>query len=454
MPVAGRPGAGRTGRDVLGLLRSARLGKGHADVPGAARDRRGRMEPHRARPGAAAAGAGDVPGRRLRRAAHRRRARDPARAGAAIEALHPQAARLAATGRRAHPHRGDRSHSQSRWRHVRARGQPTHTVRRVVRAREPRGHQAGLPARDGARRRPPRRRVPDAAGGGVALRGAGRSRAGDDRRAHARAVQLGLLRAQLPRALDGPGAGRGDRSLRARRSGVREDHARPARRRRDLPPHGRRLSRSRVLPARQHARRAGPDAGLRRRKGRAGQRARQRCLRRQGDLRVRPGDDPLLPGRGSEAGPGPHLRLRQGHRSPVRARPPRRACRQSGRRVGRLRHANGPTVDRGRARAVPPADPRRPTARYVAQPRIELSTCPTWIADRRGVEPRRVDLRPFVLSHGSNDSARTGGTRAPATHNWVLPGGLTRVALREGSYVVNSSQGGGSKDTWVQVEGL
>ncbi len=96
------------------------------------------------------------------------------------------------------------------------------------------------------------------------------------------------------------------------------------------------------------------------------------------------------------------------------------------------------------------ADPRR----YVAQPRIELSTCPTWIADRRGVEPRRVDLRPFVLSHGSNDSARAGGTRAPASHNWVLPGGLTRVALRAGSYVVNSSQGGGSKDTWVQVEGL
>ena len=96
------------------------------------------------------------------------------------------------------------------------------------------------------------------------------------------------------------------------------------------------------------------------------------------------------------------------------------------------------------------ADPRR----YVAQPRIELSTCPTWIADTRGVEPRRVDLRPFVLSHGSSDGARAAGTRPPASHNWVLPGGLTRVALRKGSYVVNSSQGGGSKDTWVQVEGL
>ncbi len=69
---------------------------------------------------------------------------------------------------------------------------------------------------------------------------------------------------------------------------------------------------------------------------------------------------------------------------------------------------------------------------YIAQPRIELSTAPTWT--EQGVAPRRVDLRPFVLT----------GKRT-----WVLPGGLTRVALKAGSYVVNSSQGGGSKDTWV-----
>ena len=69
---------------------------------------------------------------------------------------------------------------------------------------------------------------------------------------------------------------------------------------------------------------------------------------------------------------------------------------------------------------------------YIAQPRIELSTCPTWTAS--GPEPRRVDLRPYIVSGEST---------------WVLPGGLTRVALVKGSYVVNSSQGGGSKDTWV-----
>lgn len=72
---------------------------------------------------------------------------------------------------------------------------------------------------------------------------------------------------------------------------------------------------------------------------------------------------------------------------------------------------------------------------YIAQPLVELSTCPTWTP--RGVAPRRVDLRPYVITGKSA---------------WVLPGGLTRVALKRGSYVVNSSQGGGSKDTWVVEE--
>ena len=74
------------------------------------------------------------------------------------------------------------------------------------------------------------------------------------------------------------------------------------------------------------------------------------------------------------------------------------------------------------------ADP----ANYISQPCISLSVAPTLVEDR--VEPRHVDLRPFAIT-----GART----------WVLPGGLTRVALRKGSLVVNSSQGGGSKDTWV-----
>ncbi|HEV7356416.1 MAG TPA: circularly permuted type 2 ATP-grasp protein [Steroidobacteraceae bacterium] len=70
--------------------------------------------------------------------------------------------------------------------------------------------------------------------------------------------------------------------------------------------------------------------------------------------------------------------------------------------------------------------------RYIAQPTLALSTCPTFVA--AGLAPRHIDLRPFVLS---------------GTDVTIVPGGLTRVALREGSLVVNSSQGGGTKDTWV-----
>jgi uncharacterized circularly permuted ATP-grasp superfamily protein len=73
---------------------------------------------------------------------------------------------------------------------------------------------------------------------------------------------------------------------------------------------------------------------------------------------------------------------------------------------------------------------------YIAQPTLALSTCPTLVDE--GVAPRHVDLRPFVL------------TGADGTE--VIPGGLTRVALTAGSLVVNSSQGGGTKDTWVLDE--
>jgi uncharacterized circularly permuted ATP-grasp superfamily protein len=70
--------------------------------------------------------------------------------------------------------------------------------------------------------------------------------------------------------------------------------------------------------------------------------------------------------------------------------------------------------------------------RYIAQPTLALSTSPTFV--EKGIAPRHIDLRPFVLS---------------GREVTVVPGGLTRVALRDGSLVVNSSQGGGTKDTWV-----
>ena len=69
---------------------------------------------------------------------------------------------------------------------------------------------------------------------------------------------------------------------------------------------------------------------------------------------------------------------------------------------------------------------------YIAQPTLSLSTCPTFVES--GIAPRHIDLRPFVLSGAEVQ---------------MVPGGLTRVALKEGSLVVNSSQGGGTKDTWV-----
>jgi len=74
------------------------------------------------------------------------------------------------------------------------------------------------------------------------------------------------------------------------------------------------------------------------------------------------------------------------------------------------------------------ADP----SNYISQPMVPLSVCPT--LTESGVEPRHVDLRPFAVT---------------GRQTWVLPGGLTRVAMRKNTFIVNSSQGGGSKDTWV-----
>ncbi|MCI1256958.1 circularly permuted type 2 ATP-grasp protein [Corynebacterium provencense] len=76
---------------------------------------------------------------------------------------------------------------------------------------------------------------------------------------------------------------------------------------------------------------------------------------------------------------------------------------------------------------------------WIAQPLIQLSTVPTMTPDK-GLQPRHVDLRPFVVNDGED--------------MWVVPGGLTRVALKEGQMIVNSSQGGGSKDTWVISAGV
>ena len=90
--------------------------------------------------------------------------------------------------------------------------------------------------------------------------------------------------------------------------------------------------------------------------------------------------------------------------------------------------ADRPELDALRARILD--DPRG----WIAQPVVQLSTVPT-LTDGNNAGPRHVDLRPFAVNDGGDV--------------WVLPGGLTRVALGEGELIVNSSRGGGSKDTWV-----
>ncbi|MCB2065375.1 MAG: circularly permuted type 2 ATP-grasp protein, partial [Erythrobacter sp.] len=92
----------------------------------------------------------------------------------------------------------------------------------------------------------------------------------------------------------------------------------------------------------------------------------------------------------------------------------------------------GPTSSRKEIAAFRAKLEARPD-NYIAQPTLSLSTCP--IFTRKGLAPRHVDLRPFVLC--SPDGVE------------ITPGGLTRVALKKGSLVVNSSQGGGTKDSWV-----
>ena len=115
-----------------------------------------------------------------------------------------------------------------------------------------------------------------------------------------------------------------------------------------------------------------------------------------------------------------------------RAGESRQAGGEAGERIGRLRHADRPAGDcRGARRVVPSRSSANPR-NYIAQPTLSLSRVPVLTDD--GLEGRHVDLRPFIV-YGKEI--------------YVLPGGLTRVALKKGSLVVNSSQGGGSKDTWV-----
>ena len=98
---------------------------------------------------------------------------------------------------------------------------------------------------------------------------------------------------------------------------------------------------------------------------------------------------------------------------------------------GMLVGPHSTAAQRDEFRSLILAEPRN----FIAQPTLALSRAACFVGS--GIEPRHVDLRPYVL-YGDKVT--------------IVPGGLTRVALRKGSLVVNSSQGGGSKDTWVLLE--
>ena len=139
------------------------------------------------------------------------------------------------------------------------------------------------------------------------------------------------------------------------------------------------------------------------------------------------GEEPVLPQRR-------HLAARGSRRARGGARPARRTRGQAGRRRRRQGPGDRPAGDHA-ASSTRCAHAAASTTRAAGSPSRSCSCRPCRRSSATRIAPRHVDLRPFAVNDG-NDV-------------WVLPGGLTRVALPEGSLVVNSSQGGGSKDTWV-----
>ena len=128
----------------------------------------------------------------------------------------------------------------------------------------------------------------------------------------------------------------------------------------------------------------------------------------------------------------PDLYLRRRKGPPVCARQYWTAGGEGGQRVGRIRHARRAALERREQREIFKSKIEQTPRNYIAQPTWRFRACRS--SPMVGFDGRHVDLRPYIL-YGKDI--------------YVLPGGLTRVALREGSLVVNSSQGGGSKDTWV-----
>ena len=192
--------------------------------------------------------------------------------------------------------------------------------------------------------------------------GAGdRARRSDRRAAHARHLQLRLLRALVPGRQARRRAGRRPRPVREGRDRLHAHDPGAEARRRDLPPHRRRLPRSARLPSRFRARRARPDVGLSGRQRDARQRGRHRHRRRQGGLQLHAGDREILSRRGADPEERADLALPRGRASRLRARPPRGAGGEGSARLRRLRHADRPEGRQG-ARSRPSAPSSKPIA--------------------------------------------------------------------------------------------
>ena len=210
----------------------------------------------------------------------------------------------------------------------------------------------------------------------------------------------------------------------------------PAARGRDLPARRRRLPRSARVPARISCWAcpgcwpaiAWATSAWRTRSAPASPTTRRSTPTCRAIIRYYLGEEPILP-------TVRHLSADRPGRPAVRPRAPRRAGGQVGQRERRLRHADRAARHGSRARGVPRAASGRTRATTSRSRRWRCRAHPCWVDDH--FEGRHVDLRPFVLF----------GREVKVT-----PGGLTRVALRRGSLVVNSSQGGGGKDTWVLAD--
>ena len=300
-------------------------------------------------------------------------------------------------------------------------------------AREPQDDDAAVPRAVQPAPRRAGRALPRPAARDAALGRAGRRQRPDRRRADAGHVQQRLLRARLPGAADGRRAGRGAGPLR------RATTSSTCARRR-----ARSASTSSTAASTTTSSIRSPSAPIRRSAAPACSTptapATSRCRNAIGtgvadDKSIYPyvpkmiefylGEQPILNNVPTYAVP-------RRRRPRLRARPPRpssssrkctapaaTACSSARRR---------PQAEIEEFRAALKARPDN----YIAQPTLALSTCPTFVD--AGIAPRHIDLRPFVLT----------GKKVQ-----MVPGGLTRVALKEGSLVVNSSQGGGTKDTWV-----